>query len=553
MIRLTAGILSAWMLLFPSLVSAESVKRAAFLNIPLSVRQMGMGGIDAGGADILRAWSNPAVLVEQETCWEAGIGGASRYGNEQQMAGMGVGWRFSPKWAVGGLLSWNSTGAEEILADGSSSGSTIGTTGIAPMLGVAGRVRSVNLGLAGKIVSESVLGDRVTGFGADLGVSGYWSDVYGALSIRNIGPALRPVGTDVPVTEALPVELRASVAYPFEAWNLRVGAQYNNTLGIGGGAAVGAEWWAAPVFGLRAGASGIGSGDDIRFSFGLSGVYRGMGIDYSMRTHPLGLEHTVAVSVAFGPQIEAGQAVGGVRVERAFQGRLQEGRLNVGLGDLEPQNVSKGDASIISDLVRRELLETGKFNVVEKQQMDKIVAEQMFQQYGCTSEECVVKLGRLLNVQAMLIGSFGKLAGKYVVSIRVVDVETGKVVYVDSVTGATVDRLRVALRDLALRLAAALVTEAQGGKAGFDANAVYAEAVASYNAGRYDESLAKSREVVTAAPTHWQAWQMVGNCLYAKGDVAGAQEAYRKSLDLNPDNPGLKAFLDGIGASSGGK
>jgi hypothetical protein len=149
-------------LLFPGVASAESVKRVAFLNVPLSVREMGMGGVDASGADILRVWSNPALLVQQETKWEAGIGGASRYANEQVMAGLGVGWRFTPKWAVGGLVSWYSTGAEEVLADGSSSGETIGASGVAPALAVAGRMGVVNLGLAAKVVSESVLDDRAT-------------------------------------------------------------------------------------------------------------------------------------------------------------------------------------------------------------------------------------------------------------------------------------------------------------------------------------------------------------------------------------------------------
>ncbi len=47
-------------------------------------------------------------------------------------------------------------------------------------------------------------------------------------------------------------------------------------------------------------------------------------------------------------------------------------------------------------------------------------------------------------------------------------------------------------------------------------------------------------------PNHWQGWQMVGNCQYAKGDLPGAIVSYRRSLSLHPDNPGLRTFLDGL-------
>jgi curli biogenesis system outer membrane secretion channel CsgG len=66
-------------------------------------------------------------------------------------------------------------------------------------------------------------------------------------------------------------------------------------------------------------------------------------------------------------------------------------------------------------------------------------------------------MGHLLNVQAMIVGSFGHLAGRYFVNIRVVDVETARAVYADSTAGRDVDRVREGLRELAGRLAAALL------------------------------------------------------------------------------------------------
>jgi cytochrome c-type biogenesis protein CcmH/NrfG len=37
---------------------------------------------------------------------------------------------------------------------------------------------------------------------------------------------------------------------------------------------------------------------------------------------------------------------------------------------------------------------------------------------------------------------------------------------------------------------------------------------------------------------------MIGNCQYAKGDLPGALGSYRRSLELHPDNPQLRAFVE---------
>jgi len=75
------------------------------------------------------------------------------------------------------------------------------------------------------------------------------------------------------------------------------------------------------------------------------------------------------------------------------------------------------------------------------------------------------------------------------------------------------------------------------------ADALYAEAASLYGAGNYDGSWQKAYAALQANPRHWQSWQMIGNCQYAKGDRAGALQSYNQSLAINPDNPSLRAFV----------
>jgi len=132
------------------------------------------------------------------------------------------------------------------------------------------------------------------------------------------------------------------------------------------------------------------------------------------------------------------------------------GKVNVAIADLSGQNVSAGDAAVVSDMLRNELVKTQTVNVLERSNMERLLAEQGFQQTGCTSSECAVKLGKMLNVQMMVVGSFGHLLTTYYVNVRVVDVQTGTVAYSDVAKGKNEDELGVQLGELAIRLAGAL-------------------------------------------------------------------------------------------------
>ncbi|MEK7476524.1 MAG: hypothetical protein AAB152_12955 [Candidatus Coatesbacteria bacterium] len=105
---------------------------------------------------------------------------------------------------------------------------------------------------------------------------------------------------------------------------------------------------------------------------------------------------------------------------------------------------------------------------------------------------------------------------------------------------------RISLRWTGTGAAAPSSTPVTKSEASASADVLYSEAASLYAAGRYDEALAKSAEAVRVARAHWQAWQMAGNCRWAKGDRPGALEAYGKSLEINPGNDQLKAFVDQI-------
>jgi hypothetical protein len=94
--------------------------------------------------------------------------------------------------------------------------------------------------------------------------------------------------------------------------------------------------------------------------------------------------------------------------------------------------VTAGEASLITDRLRIELFNTGKVNIMEREQMQDVLAEQGFQQSGaCTDDACIVEMGQLLGVERMISGSVGRLGKTLVMlNMRVIEVQSGKLIAV---------------------------------------------------------------------------------------------------------------------------
>lgn len=95
--------------------------------------------------------------------------------------------------------------------------------------------------------------------------------------------------------------------------------------------------------------------------------------------------------------------------------------------DFTAANASTSEAVAVSGFVRNSVVRSATYTVVDKKNMDRILQEQAFQQTGCTSQECAVKLGKLLNVKKMIVGEYTLLGGTRFLTASLVDVESGRI------------------------------------------------------------------------------------------------------------------------------
>jgi hypothetical protein len=95
----------------------------------------------------------------------------------------------------------------------------------------------------------------------------------------------------------------------------------------------------------------------------------------------------------------------------------------------ESFSIDSGVSMVITDIFTNKIQANGKYRVMERSQINKILSEQGFQSSGaCNSTECAVEIGRLLSIDKMFIGSIGKLGESWFINIRIINIQTGEIV-----------------------------------------------------------------------------------------------------------------------------
>lgn len=97
--------------------------------------------------------------------------------------------------------------------------------------------------------------------------------------------------------------------------------------------------------------------------------------------------------------------------------------------DFRALTVMKHDDIVaLTNKFRASLAETKKFILLERSDMEAILKEQDFSLSDvCNTAECAVQVGQLLAAEKIIIGDLGKVGESYTVTVRLMEVSTGKV------------------------------------------------------------------------------------------------------------------------------
>jgi TolB-like protein len=99
-------------------------------------------------------------------------------------------------------------------------------------------------------------------------------------------------------------------------------------------------------------------------------------------------------------------------------------------GDAGEHNLGR----LLSELIAAELAQRPPFVVVERERLDQVMKEHRLSDLGVVDEDTAAKFGRVLGAESLVSGTVAEAGASYVVTVRQVDVETGKVLVSGTVT-----------------------------------------------------------------------------------------------------------------------
>jgi hypothetical protein len=130
----------------------------------------------------------------------------------------------------------------------------------------------------------------------------------------------------------------------------------------------------------------------------------------------------------------------------------QEHKQVITILDFETSGLSKQEANIILDFLSNYIVETDLFTVIDRMQREAILQELEWSASDCADESCQLELGKLLAANLIIVGSIGQVGNRYILNMKLINVETGVTLRTASEKYADIDLLIDNSRAVVLKL-----------------------------------------------------------------------------------------------------
>jgi len=104
---------------------------------------------------------------------------------------------------------------------------------------------------------------------------------------------------------------------------------------------------------------------------------------------------------------------------------------------------------IVAEWLITSLVKTGRFDVVERAQLQKILKEQQLGMTGMLNQETAAKVGELLGVKVIITGSVIRVGNVYDINTRLINVEDGSILKAEKIRGPVLDVIERMMDSLA--------------------------------------------------------------------------------------------------------
>ncbi len=122
--------------------------------------------------------------------------------------------------------------------------------------------------------------------------------------------------------------------------------------------------------------------------------------------------------------------------------------------DFKYSGISALEAAVLIDYLTASIVETDKFRVIQKAGRNAILLEQEFSLSYMTDERYHVKIGRLLSANQVVVGSIGIFRDKYLLTLKLIDIQSGETLKIETDKFDSTDELLEQGKYLAYKIAA---------------------------------------------------------------------------------------------------
>ncbi len=168
----------------------------------------------------------------------------------------------------------------------------------------------------------------------------------------------------------------------------------------------------------------------------------------------------------------------------------------------------------LADMLITELSKIQALKVIERNQLQQMIEEMKLGQSGMVDEQTAQKVGSLLGAQTLLLGSYvAMFGGKMRIDARIVEVETGRTIEAEEVTGKVKDLFKL-VQKLSGKIAKALnvkLTKADKKRLktvqnkSFDAALYFSKGLEFEDAGQLDQAKTMFQKALKINPKYKSA------------------------------------------------
>ncbi len=177
-----------------------------------------------------------------------------------------------------------------------------------------------------------------------------------------------------------------------------------------------------------------------------------------------------------------------------------------------------------SELIAFELKKSPSIRLVEREKRNQLLEEMKFSMTGLTDEASQLEMGKLLAVRYLVSGEITDMGSMLLVSLSMIDVETGEIVWADQVTES-------------------------GGKYGY-IGAYFGKSILIY----FKAGVSKSTEAAIEKPVEKDETAVValseGIAAFDEGKKDEAKKSLEKAKRFDPTNAVVSAYLDKLASAS---